>query len=250
MVGGMLQCIGSIQHLKSKFGRGYQCEVRLHPPAPAVSNMLTGLALAVLGAAAQVQGPSGPVVLLRRDRVAAVCHALGDTGRVAWLTEDGPGWAIHSAFGRSVLPSPTCSEAERSIPLADFVAWWAEEDAVARLVTALTGAFPGAALVERQGLTARFKLPAGDASLGSMFGRIEGLKGGLGVDSYSLSQVTLEQVFNGFAGGTLNPETGRARGLAGAAGAVAAGSADGGAGAAASSRTPGGMQPLHIARAV
>ncbi len=32
MVGGKIKCIGTIQHIKNKFGGGYEVEVKLEPP--------------------------------------------------------------------------------------------------------------------------------------------------------------------------------------------------------------------------
>ena len=32
MVGGRLRCLGSCQHLKGRFGQGYQCEFKLCAP--------------------------------------------------------------------------------------------------------------------------------------------------------------------------------------------------------------------------
>ena len=32
MVGGNLKCLGSVQHIKSKFGGGYELEIKMNPP--------------------------------------------------------------------------------------------------------------------------------------------------------------------------------------------------------------------------
>lgn len=32
MVAGQLKCIGSIQHIKSKFGKGYEVEIKVNIP--------------------------------------------------------------------------------------------------------------------------------------------------------------------------------------------------------------------------
>jgi ATP-binding cassette subfamily A (ABC1) protein 1 len=38
MVGGRLRCLGSAQHLKTRFGMGYQTEISLHlPEDPAIN---------------------------------------------------------------------------------------------------------------------------------------------------------------------------------------------------------------------
>ena len=35
MVGGNLKCLGSVQHIKSKFGGGYELEIKMNPPSKA-----------------------------------------------------------------------------------------------------------------------------------------------------------------------------------------------------------------------
>lgn len=48
MVEGNLKCLGSIQHIKSKFGRGYEVEVKVKIPTEEKFNQLiynTGLTL-------------------------------------------------------------------------------------------------------------------------------------------------------------------------------------------------------------
>ena len=92
----------------------------------------------------------------------------------------------------------------------------------------LGAAFPGASLVERQGLVLRLAIPpAADASLAAMFARLEAARAPCGIATYTLSQTTLEMVFNSMAA-QQEEEQGLARGVkapAGAAVAVAAAAA-------------------------
>ena len=204
MVGGALQCLGSIQHLKSKFGRGFQCEVRVQPAAADIVSALAERAAAQLRGAAS--GRAGEVPA---SRLPDACAAMGDASRAAAISESGLGWALHALLLRS-----SHEPAQRGLPLLALATWWTEEDAVARITAFFAASFPGATLSERQGLTLRFALPVLSSSLGATFGTIENAKAALGIASYSLSQVTLEQVFNSFASGSANPELGRTRGFA------------------------------------
>lgn len=36
MVGGRLRCLGNVQHLKARFGRGYMAEIQVAHPLPSV----------------------------------------------------------------------------------------------------------------------------------------------------------------------------------------------------------------------
>lgn len=59
--------------------------------------------------------------------------------------------------------------------------------------------FPGAVLDEEYGRRARFRLPLTSLSLSKAFGLIESCVVRLGIEDYSLSQSTLENVFLSFA---------------------------------------------------
>lgn len=57
----------------------------------------------------------------------------------------------------------------------------------------------GATLMEAWGGHLSYKITRGAASLGSIFGGIEARKEELGIEEYSFSQTTLEQIFIAFA---------------------------------------------------
>ena len=59
--------------------------------------------------------------------------------------------------------------------------------------------FQGALLEEEHGGRLKYRLPMEGLSLSRVFGAIEGGKGALAIDDYSVSQSTLEQVFLSFA---------------------------------------------------
>lgn len=227
MVGGRLRCLGSIQHLKNKYGRGYQAEIKLEDPAPAVRN---GIAAAITAALLEKSGPAASSSgLIKRSQVSQVCAALEIPDRAAQVSESGSGWSIDAAFERSELPTPNLPprSLDRAIPIAEFAAWWAGEDAVFNLhMYITTKAFHGATLLERQGSQLRYQLPEQQEPLGGVFAKIEHVRGELGIASYALGQTTLEQIFNTFAKDQ-KEEQGTARGFGGSAVATAAGSGSG-----------------------
>ncbi|KAG2995581.1 hypothetical protein PC118_g2916 [Phytophthora cactorum] len=102
-----------------------------------------------------------------------------------------------------------------AVDVASFCNGWLLEDSVQRLDKFLHTQFNGVALIERQADFCRYKVtaPRHDASndstqaqeqiataLSRMFEIVEAAKGRLDIKEYSLSQTTLEQIFNSFAG--------------------------------------------------
>ena len=59
--------------------------------------------------------------------------------------------------------------------------------------------FGVAMLLEQYAPRYRYRVPKGDKSVGYFFGFMEELQKKLDIDEYSVSQTTLEQIFNGFA---------------------------------------------------
>ena len=104
-----------------------------------------------------------------------------------------------------------------------LAAWFTCEERVAGVVDFVSRQFgAGAQLVERQGAHLRFKLPSaggrsaapGDEAmkLDGAFQLMESHKATLHIREYSLSQTTLEQIFNQFASAQ-EEETGGAHGI-------------------------------------
>jgi ATP-binding cassette subfamily A (ABC1) protein 3 len=197
MVGGRLRCVGSAQHLRSTHGAGFSAELRLAPPR--------GEAVAATLAAATAAVGGGDA--LPEAAIPAVAAALGAPLRAAAVCETGSGWALFAAL--QAAPA-------RTAPLAAFAAWWAGEDAAEAVLCAVAEAFPGTTVGERQGLTVKLRVPASAAegrSLADLFERLDGIKQRFGMESATLSQTSLEQVFNAFAA-TQEEEVGAVRGMA------------------------------------
>jgi hypothetical protein len=161
---------------------------------------LTAAALPFLGDAAA----SAPVPQIARPQVGPLAAALGDPARINEITEAGTGWAVYAAFVKS---------ATGTIPLRDLLTWWAAEQAAKNLVDYMAEVFPGSSVIERQGATLRFRIPARGETLATLFEKLEGARAGRGVMSYTLGQTTLEQLFVQFAS-TQDEEVGVARGMA------------------------------------
>jgi hypothetical protein len=179
-----LQCYGSIQHLKSRFGSGFTAEMKLVIP--------TSMELA--GVAARVAAANGNHEYVQAHDGARICGALGVAARASQLNESGTGawgstnvscvmqgsgsgavrcslrcsltavlfaayllarlagagWALASAMGTT--GGSTCS-------VQAFAEWWYEEEIVTALCSFMATNFPGADLTERQGSKLYFAVP-------------------------------------------------------------------------------------------
>ena len=197
MVGGRLRCLGSTQHLKSKFGQGYLAVFKLSaPPRERVARAIEMLrpvlrapeAAAAAGAAGAPAAPPPPPPLaewrLSAGAVREACALLGDAARWKMLHPRSTGWALSAQL-----------KSEGSVDAAHFAEWWTGESLGAALHAFVVGAFAGAELAERNGEFFRYKI-AGGAPLSSVFGLLEARREELRIQEYSLSQVDLESVFN------------------------------------------------------
>ena len=197
MVGGRLRCFGSAQRLRDVHGSGFVFEAKLQPPSVE----------AVQAAWAQLEGV-GAAASICRVSFPKLAAALNMPAREAYISEAGTAWALHSAWNAS----PT-----KTLPLDQLATWWASEDDVDAFMAAVAVALPGAALVERQGMQLRFSVPPTESGgvgkrLSEAFARIEALRAGHALASMSLSQTSLEQIFNLLAG-SQDEERNVARGL-------------------------------------
>ncbi|KAG7387511.1 hypothetical protein PHYPSEUDO_014033 [Phytophthora pseudosyringae] len=187
MVDGGLHCFGSIPHLKTRFGDGFLLECKLEaPPTHAVSDLAHLICDHLQTALTQEAG-----VQVTSSQIAGVCTALGNTKYV-----DSVSATFSTQLGRR----------NGAVDLASFCNWWLLEDQVQRLDKFLQTEFSGVALIERQADFCRYKV-SGIAqeqiatALSRMFEVVEAAKGRLGIKEYSLSQTSLEQIFNSFARG-------------------------------------------------
>lgn len=174
MVGGQLRCIGSNQHLKARFGRGYQLELRI------------GAHDAIVAAEAATNW-----CLPTQLHVAEVQHFCSQLGKPDRGKDVRPG----CERGRIVYEMLA---REGFVPAATFIEWWLLEDRVDSVSNFLLENFPGTVMLERHDRTFRYRLPA-DAKLSMVFSLLEKAKGKLAIEEYGVSQASLEQIFNGFA---------------------------------------------------
>ncbi|KAF0690787.1 Aste57867_17854 [Aphanomyces stellatus] len=193
MVGGRLRCVGSIQHLKHRFGDGLMMHVRV---APVLSTDVEQLI---------AQSFAG-VSTLTDNQVGDACASLGKPHRANHVSMDhATGYVLSESLTRNGY-----------IRVQDFCAWWLSEDRFDAMSEYLNGVFGGSNvnLLERQNDVSRFKLlgTRQTLALSNVFTTIEKNKEGLNIKEYTVSQTTLEQIFNNFAS-QQTQEKGVARGM-------------------------------------
>jgi ATP-binding cassette subfamily A (ABC1) protein 3 len=207
MVGGRIRGLGSSQHLKSRYGQGFQLETSQE----AANAEQIAAAVAELRVAAKL--PEGTDRITRSQVLALASVSPIYAQVVGEIHDNGNGWGIHQAFIASVLPSATAALDAREITVQELAAWWAQEAlALGFLSHVTTVAFPGSELLERHGSRMRFAIPAQAISLSELFRKVEECRSTFSVAGYSLGQTSLEQIFNFFAS-QQEEETGRARGF-------------------------------------
>ena len=173
VVGGRLRCIGTNQHLKHRFGKGFCLEMKIkHPEEQAIREFCLRHRDAV-----------------SHDTLEAACSACGNAGRAATVSaDDERGWTIHDMLHR-----------EGSVAPEMWAAWWIGEDAVDAVDGFISEQCDGKAKrIERQGQTLSYVL--GDStSAAEVFQVAELARKHCAVEEYGVSQSSLETIFNSFA---------------------------------------------------
>ncbi|KAE9065120.1 hypothetical protein PF010_g28336 [Phytophthora fragariae] len=191
MVGGRLRCYGSVQHLKSRFGDGLVFDTKFDAVAADELDRLLG----------KVFG-DGDAFVTAAD-LEDKSRAFGDIELAARIAASHPtGFSLAAALERDGL-----------IRAEAFCAWCVEETRFNELKGFLQQAFGAGDVVvlERQSDFCRFKV-RGDVKLSRMFALVEDIKSTIHIREYSVSQTTLEQIFNSFAS-QQEEEQGVARGV-------------------------------------
>jgi len=187
MVGGRFRCLGSAQHLKSKFGHGYQIEFVFNvPKEERVNEILEKLKGNVLA-----EGDAKEGIGTEETKVS--------TAEMCKMTPQ-----FEEGIRREGLDEQT---------LSDFASWLATEASFNKLNEFMKERFVGVECREKQGSKVRYEVEKVEGvTLGDMFGILEESKEELNLMEYALSQTSLEQIFNGFAS-KQQEETGKVKGL-------------------------------------
>ncbi|CAN0097026.1 unnamed protein product, partial [Discosporangium mesarthrocarpum] len=87
-----------------------------------------------------------------------------------------------------------------TVPTYELASWAVQEVKCSKVITFLEEKFVGLVIREKQNAKMRFEFPPQErTTIGDMFGLIEDNRHDLEIGEYSLSQTSLEQIFNSFA---------------------------------------------------
>nr|GEW36328.1 ABC transporter A family member 1 isoform X1 [Tanacetum cinerariifolium] len=214
MVGGKLRCIGSPQHLKTRFGNHLELEVKptevssvdLENLCQMIQERLFDIPSHPRGIFGDlevcIRGPdsitsedaSATEISLSREMIILIGRWLGNEERIRTLTDNvGSSGALSEQ-----LPEQLARDG--GLPLPIFSEWWLAKEKFSVIDSFVLASFPGATSQGSNGLSVKYQLPRGeDFSLADVFGLIERNRNQLGIAEYSISQSTLETIFSHFA---------------------------------------------------
>eukprot|EP00928_Gymnodinium_smaydae_P031107 TRINITY_DN22946_c0_g1_i1.p1 TRINITY_DN22946_c0_g1~~TRINITY_DN22946_c0_g1_i1.p1 ORF type:complete len:2360 (-),score=553.48 TRINITY_DN22946_c0_g1_i1:18-7097(-) len=175
MADGRLAAVGTVQQIKQRRSGTYELALTL-----------------------EAQTPETLRDTLRRLGLSEEATAAADGATVARLLGTDP--AKKRAYARNRCAVRAQIESHGLVATTVLAEWWLQQacgEAVESYLRGLAG--DAVELVEDFGAFWRFRLPGGSAALPQLFGGLEAQKATLGIAEYTLTQATLEQIFNGMA---------------------------------------------------
>eukprot|EP00536_Pseudo-nitzschia_multiseries_P003231 jgi/Psemu1/284283/fgenesh1_pg.48_\ len=191
MAGGNLRCLGSAQQLKSKFGQGYQVEMKIKSVDTTDKDYLDILAklAAIAGVTEEEAIENGEDIFLDFAKMVKALKELSSDGYLMGMVNEedthGAGYLVWKE-----AKSPT------GIDLDELAEFAASELRMRVLVDFINEKYPDNVLRERQDTKARYEVSSKGVLIGDIFATVEANKDRLMVAEYGVSQTSLEQVFN------------------------------------------------------
>ncbi|GLE02082.1 hypothetical protein PINS_up010920 [Pythium insidiosum] len=224
LVKGRLQCLGSVEHLRQTHGRGFTVDLKLETDAnrAQLEELQTRVRLML---STQMHGHHTDVMTLGNDEIAVVAAALGRPERAQVLDSSDGGDKIGNDISASVgggggrtrslellhqrfigddnTDGDDVAGGSR-LPLELFCMWWQAQDRYDALEDFFSRRFEGSHVVEQHGDHFRFHIPkshsVGAGGLGirprEIFEAVEQQRARLRIQEYSVSDTSLEHIFN------------------------------------------------------
>jgi len=191
MAGGNLKCLGSAQQLKSKFGQGYQVELKIKNVETADKDyvdILNGLAKTA-GVTEDDAIERGDEIFLDLDKTKEALNEVSSDGYLTDLVNEknlnGQGYLVWKE-----------AKSPRGIDLDEIAEFATSELRMRFLFEFFNTTYPDNVLRERQDTKTRYEVSSKGVRIGDIFAAIEENKVRLMVAEYGVSQTSLEQVFN------------------------------------------------------
>jgi ATP-binding cassette, subfamily A (ABC1), member 3 len=190
MAAGKLRCIGSAQHLKTRFGQGFQVEMKLEAVEPDHEDYKAAMVDIAENAgvtSTDVEENDFGDVFLNLDQTRAALEKLsGDSSLSSKISgEDPTGYVVYRNASSPV-----------GVLLPEVASFATAELRMGKLDKFFKENFTAFSLRERQDSKARYEVGSADTRISSIFAKIEGNKADLRCSDYGVSQTSLEQVFN------------------------------------------------------
>lgn len=231
MVGGVMRCLGSAQRLRSKYGKGYQIEFGLEIPsitevtdfaseliekgqvrasAADATSTATGAAtstsVVAAGGDADVEASESIIKSPRKTETPYAKTVLTSAEVKECFEKYGKyEWIAHLTAEASGSDLVTAYESQGAAGFRHVCSWMILEQRYEAITDFLNETFTSFILHERQPSKIRIEVPSelpdgkGSLKLSTMFKAVEEKKAALHIESYSMAQTSLEQIFNFFA---------------------------------------------------
>jgi len=194
MAGGKLRCLGSAQRLKSRFGKGFQIELKVEEVEPndedykiIIQNLAKIVDDILLSSRNHSDVALGEFSAVTLDVVKKSVETLtNDESLSSLISSDDPtGYLIYKN-----------ARSEAGVTISELGLFCASEIRVQNLIDFVTDSYPDAKVRERQDNKVRFEVTSEGLKISSLFTLVENNKANLRLTDYGISQTTLEQVFN------------------------------------------------------
>jgi hypothetical protein len=189
MANGRLRCLGSAQRLKSKFGQGFQVELKVKLTEREDTDFLVNAAtlLQSKNVAESIDAEIAPDVFLSLDETVKGLQALsGDDFLSAMISAENPiGYNVWKDASSPIGAS-----------IEDVAAFATTELRMRALASFIDDKYPNSVQRERQDTKVRYEIDSKNVRLANIFATIEANKEKLLLAEYGVSQTSLEQVFN------------------------------------------------------
>ena len=191
MAGGNLRCLGSAQQLKSKFGQGYQLEMKISTVEDTDKDYLDNLVRlgSMIGVSEEEAKQNGEAIMMNLDKTKeALAELSGDDYLTQLVSEDYPSNQGYQIWKQAKSPA--------GIDLAEVAEFATAEIRMRVSFDFINSTYPNNELRERQDSKVRYEISSDGVRIGDIFAAIEETKASLLVAEYGVSQTSLEQVFN------------------------------------------------------
>jgi len=177
MVAGEFKCFGSSQHIKDKYGTGYELEVKIKTLE---EQEVEASLFKILN---QRDNSS-----ITREECEKILQSEGNIDLLEEIDPEGLGSEFDQLF-----------KSEQKVSGIEFYRWQFVEGKGKQTLEHLESLFKSFEILEHYGNSWKLRVSRDNYSIGYLFGLMEDIQAQFDISEYSVAQTTLEQIFNNFA---------------------------------------------------